>query len=186
MNEMVELTELEKIEKLFKEFFGEEWRIELKDVLGQKYVHAEYKDAYDIEEIDVELNVNEYGVPTYIVYMAYANRDNEIPHCGACDGGDCENCWIFEEFGDSETGEIDIKKLSEYINEECSKHENKPSFELRDLSEHITVYPVIVEEYGDYDRYYKGVKIYAELKSIEKLESLLNMRHFLYSLIDCS
>ena len=174
--------ELDKIEKWFKEFFGEEWKIKVRE----DSVKAEYSDAYDIEEIDVEVNVNEYGVPTYIVCMTYANRDNEIPQCFGCDGGDCEDCWIFREYGNPETGEVDVKKLSAYINEECEKHESKPSYELKDLGESIGVYPVIVEEHGDYDRYYKGVKIYAELKSFERVKALIELRQFFYDLIDCS
>jgi hypothetical protein len=186
VREGVLFTELERLERWFKEYLNDLWDIET----TENGISATFNDGQEIEMISVDVFVNEYGFVTYNVTMEYAKRDNEIIVCDSCHECDGDYCPIFEKCRDENGMEIDLKKLDEYFQNEVEKHENKPKFELRDLSEEIIVKPTIITEECHVDvthyHYYRGVSISAEIRSFERLKALMEMRQFFYSLIDCS
>jgi len=172
-----------KLVEWLKEFFNKAWIIEIED----KYIEAKYEDAYDMESIWISIDVNEYGVESYNVVTECAKRDDEILICDSCHDAFCEECTIFERFGNSETGEVDSVKLDEYFKKEVEKHLNQPHYELHGFNGTIRVEPTIVERKCYLDiphyHYYRGVKLIAELYNFDDLKALITLRDFFYSLI---
>lgn len=177
------VSELRKIGDWIKDVLNEAWEIEER---GNEII-ARYEDAYDTEKIEIEIEINEYGVVTYNVVMEYANKTDEIPICDSCHDTYCEDCWLFKQFGDKETGEIDHKKLDEYFNKEVEKHENQTHYELSGFNGKINVKPIIVERKCYLDiphyHYYRGVSITAELHDFDELKALITLRDYFYKLI---
>jgi len=186
----IRMGELEKIERYLKENLGELWDIEISEDIDGKHVKAEYSDSYEMETIRIYVEVNDYGVPRYRVETEYAHRDNEIITCDSCHEPNCKECDLFDEIKDDSGECVDLRKHDRYVSEEIRKHESKGRVVMSDLDDNIIVYPTVVEVECHVNvshlHLYRGVGINAELFSFERVKALLEMRNFLYSLIDCS
>jgi len=144
--------------------------------ISETTIELKYQDGYETEIITLEINLNEYNVPIWQLWIEKAEIDNELIYpesCHDCDG----SCEYFK------NDECTVEDITE---KEVTKWKNleKLEFGKTGYNDFTNVIETsILEEHCFLDvphyHYYKAIRIYTKDSDHNHIRNMINARDIL-------
>jgi len=144
----------------------------------ESFITKQYRDAYDVERITLEVKPNEYGVPIYYLLIESYSFNDEIVKPESCH--DCFPSCMYYKNGQCNLSELEIAK-------EEREHLELKALIVNLFNGTLTIFPEIFSETCHlnvtHEHYYKGYVIGVKNSSSpDTIRTVINARDIILRL----